>query len=145
MSSRSTPSRKHKIQLRTAPRKAQQLPSHLRGSTDAEDRQDQEKGLTPKEHRARQSHNLVEKKYRKRLNEQFVSLLAVLPAETSKDGMRGEGTEGEARDDERRLSKAEVLDIARQRILALEGECSKLDSERRTLLDYLCVLGEAAT
>ncbi|KAL1863960.1 hypothetical protein VTK73DRAFT_6280 [Phialemonium thermophilum] len=91
--------------------------------------------LTPEERRARHSHNMVEKQYRNRLNQQFESLLAVLPAESQ--GSRG-GGEG----DERRLSKAEVLDMARQRITTLEEERRTLQLEREELLENVGLMGK---
>jgi hypothetical protein len=126
----------HKNQLRTASRKPKPP-----GTWPAEEQDDDD--LTNEERRARQSHNLVEKQYRNRLNQQFESLLAVLPAERSRKSIsegktRERGTGGAvsvADDDDRRLSKAEVLDLARQRILALEQECMKLRSERTELLN----------
>lgn len=128
----------HKNQLRTASRKPKPP-----GPWPAEEQEDDD--LTNEERRARQSHNLVEKQYRNRLNQQFESLLAVLPAERSRKSI----SEGKSRDrgpgggaaasvadeDDRRLSKAEVLDMARQRILSLEQECRKLQSERTELLN----------
>lgn len=75
--------------------------------------------------KARAAHNQVEQQYRKRLNAYFEKLLAVLP-------------EGE--DGERRLSKAEVLDLARRRIRVLEKETGQLEKERRELRGRICGL-----
>lgn len=76
--------------------------------------------------RARAAHNQVEQQYRKRLNAHFEKLLTVLPPVEGAGGARdGIG--------ERRVSKAEVLDLAMQRIKALEKENRALDRERREL------------
>lgn len=128
----------HKNQLRTASRKPKPP-----GPAPPEEQEDDD--LTNEERRARQSHNLVEKQYRNRLNQQFESLLAVLPAERSRKSIsegknreKGPGAAASAVDeDDRRLSKAEVLDMARQRILALEQDCMKLQNERSELLNNI--------
>jgi len=57
------------------------------------------------------------------LNAQFEKLLAVLPPPEDDDG----GT------DDKRLSKAEVLDIARKRIKTLEKERDGLRAEKEEL------------
>ncbi|KAI0381023.1 hypothetical protein F5Y04DRAFT_256508 [Hypomontagnella monticulosa] len=94
------------------------------------------------EQKSRETHNQVEKQYRNRLNAHFESLLEALP-ETMQ---AGEGDEdGEALDlTDRRVSKAEVLDMARRHIQALEHECAVLEGERDELrnnmerLRWLC-------
>lgn len=75
--------------------------------------------------KARAAHNQVEQQYRKRLNGYFEKLLEVLP-------------EGEA--GERRVSKADVLDLARRRIMLLEKEMSGLQKERKELRGRICGL-----
>lgn len=139
-SSRSGKGGSHKAQLRTASRKPKQEAKNNGSSPSAEDR-DEDDLLTPDERRARHSHNLVEKQYRNRLNRQFESLLAVLPAEgdncppggTEAKPREGKGSVAGIEGDDRRLSKAEVLDMARHRIMALESECDRLQNERRGL------------
>ncbi|KAI0014046.1 hypothetical protein F4779DRAFT_203551 [Xylariaceae sp. FL0662B] len=86
---------------------------------------------TVEERKSRETHNQVEKQYRNRLNSHFESLLDVLP-ETMQTG---EGDEnGESLDlTDRRVSKAEVLDMARRHIQALERECAALEGERDEL------------
>jgi hypothetical protein len=149
-SPKDSPGGSHKNQLRTASRK----PKLLSGSsmdTEAPDDDD----LTTEERRARQSHNQVEKQYRNRLNQQFESLLAVLPTDRrrsslSSDGKaKGKNEEGinprirggtasiGTEDDDRRLSKAEVLDMARQRIETLEQDCLNLQNERTELMNNM--------
>ncbi|KAH8912659.1 hypothetical protein BR93DRAFT_91852 [Coniochaeta sp. PMI_546] len=151
-SSRSGNGGSHKAQLRTASRKPKQECKDSRSSPGAEDR-DEDDLLTPDERRARHSHNLVEKQYRNRLNQQFESLLAVLPADGSR-GFPGSGAaKAKPRDakgsvagiesDDRRLSKAEVLDMARQRIVTLERECDRLQSERMDLAANVGVARDA--
>ncbi|KAI5864590.1 hypothetical protein GGS23DRAFT_560895 [Durotheca rogersii] len=90
---------------------------------------------TVEEQKTRETHNQVEKQYRNRLNAHFESLLDALP-ETMQAG-EGEGG-GEALDlTDRRVSKAEVLDMARRHIQALERECSALEEERDELRDNM--------
>ncbi|KAI1417865.1 hypothetical protein F5Y13DRAFT_63387 [Hypoxylon sp. FL1857] len=86
---------------------------------------------TAEEQKSRETHNQVEKQYRNRLNAHFESLLEALP-ETMQAG-EGED-DGEALDlTDRRVSKAEVLDMARRHIQALERECAALEGERDEL------------
>ncbi|KAI1454995.1 hypothetical protein F4805DRAFT_460236 [Annulohypoxylon moriforme] len=86
---------------------------------------------TVEEQKSRDTHNQVEKQYRNRLNAHFESLLEALP-ETMQAG-EGED-EGEPMDlSDRRVSKAEVLDMARRHIHALERECAALEGERDEL------------
>ncbi|KAI2626483.1 hypothetical protein GGR54DRAFT_653306 [Hypoxylon sp. NC1633] len=83
------------------------------------------------EQKSRETHNQVEKQYRNRLNAHFESLLEALP-ETMQAGDGDE--EGEPLDlTDRRVSKAEVLDMARRHIQALERECAALEGERDEL------------
>ncbi|KAK2667138.1 hypothetical protein RAB80_017559 [Fusarium oxysporum f. sp. vasinfectum] len=82
----------------------------------------------PEERWARASHNRVEKHYRNRLNVQFESLLNVLPAKTRHDA-KGNGDDIESdgtNNPDRRVSKGEVLEMARKRIQALEREGNEL-------------------
>ncbi|KAJ9133893.1 hypothetical protein NKR23_g10456 [Pleurostoma richardsiae] len=116
------------LQLRTASRKAKRLSASYRPST------------SPEEERACGSHNQVEKQYRSRLNQHFERLLAALPASDNvygdEDGEGGaDGAEG--LDSNKRLSKAEVLDIARRHICTLEGKSSELKVEKQLLLDEI--------
>ncbi|PNP57193.1 hypothetical protein FNYG_15280 [Fusarium nygamai] len=89
---------------------------------------------TPKERRTRASHNLVEKQYRNRLNAQFESLLSSLP-EQLRAGNNGNGDtdESEGNDADRRVSKGEVLEMARKHIQLLEQECAQLERENLEL------------
>ncbi|CCC12059.1 unnamed protein product [Sordaria macrospora k-hell] len=109
---------------------------------------------TPEERKSRNSHNLVEKQYRNRLNAQFESLLAVLPdsLRSSMTMMGGAGGDSDGVNGnrggsvipgqhpsldfsiERRLSKAEVLDMSRRYILTLEKERDTLEKEKEQLL-----------
>lgn len=103
--------------------------------------------------RARRNHNLVEKQYRNRLNAQFERLLAILPEEEHQEfGREGQQADGKTRPlrsisstkgkgssvvcgpDDRRISKAEVLEMATTRIRELEAERKRLQHERRELL-----------
>ncbi|KAL0931637.1 helix-loop-helix DNA-binding domain-containing protein [Colletotrichum truncatum] len=108
---------------------------------------------TAEERRTRASHNLVEKQYRNRLNAQFEGLLNALPeqvrgpASTGADG-GGDGGGGgggyesdpQPADQERRVSKAEVLDMARRHIKSLERERDELQRERGDLLRNLEIM-----
>ncbi|KAJ4322290.1 hypothetical protein N0V84_004882 [Fusarium piperis] len=92
---------------------------------------------TPEERRTRASHNLVEKQYRNRLNAQFESLLNALPEQARSGGNgNGNGDENEsdgANDADRRVSKGEVLEMARKHIQALEQERNQLERENLEL------------
>ncbi|KAI1501312.1 hypothetical protein F5X99DRAFT_209362 [Biscogniauxia marginata] len=94
------------------------------------------------ERKSRETHNNVEKQYRNRLNAHFENLLNALP-ESMQSG-EGEGVDGggggigESLDSsDRRVSKAEVLDMARRHIKALERECAVLEGERDELRDNM--------
>ncbi|KAI1094572.1 hypothetical protein F5B19DRAFT_40144 [Rostrohypoxylon terebratum] len=86
---------------------------------------------TIEEQKSRDTHNQVEKQYRNRLNAHFESLLEALP-ETMQAGEGEEDAETMDLSD-RRVSKAEVLDMARRHIQALERECAALEGERNEL------------
>lgn len=73
---------------------------------------------------ARQTHNLVERNYRIRLNSGFQRLLEALPP--SPEVMAGgNGENGEAKV----ASKAKILELARQRIRAVESENEMLRAQ----------------
>ncbi|KAJ9419084.1 hypothetical protein FOXG_16142 [Fusarium oxysporum f. sp. lycopersici 4287] len=87
---------------------------------------------TPKERRTRASHNLVEKQYRNRLNAQFESLLSVLPEQLrAANNGNGDTDDSEGNDADRRVSKGEVLEMARKHIQLLEQGRAEL--ERKNL------------
>ncbi|KAG7404420.1 Allergen Fus c 3 [Fusarium oxysporum f. sp. rapae] len=75
---------------------------------------------------ARECHNNVEKQYRTRLKLKFERLLAVLQASKAKDESGGEG---DSEGPDCGYSRGEVLDFARQRILALEEENRRLSDQ----------------
>ncbi|PNP60788.1 hypothetical protein FNYG_14480 [Fusarium nygamai] len=85
----------------------------------------------PEERRARASHNRVEKHYRNRLNAQFESLLNALPTKARQsDNSNGDDNEWDGISNlDRRVSKGEVLEMARKRIQALELESNELQRE----------------
>ncbi|KAF4445379.1 hypothetical protein FACUT_9 [Fusarium acutatum] len=66
----------------------------------------------------RECHHLAEKQYRIRLKAQFESLLTVLPASRTKTLADKDSTPSSGQV----LSRGQVLDLARERILELEGE-----------------------
>ncbi|KAF4341571.1 hypothetical protein FBEOM_4473 [Fusarium beomiforme] len=70
----------------------------------------------------RECHNLVEKQYRNRLKVQFEMLLAVLPASQTLTLANRESISSSGQI----LSKGQVLDLARERILELEEEIASL-------------------
>lgn len=82
---------------------------------------------------SRTSHNMVEKQYRNRLNGQFSTLLGVLPPD-----LVGVEVEGYGRDDssaEKKVSKAEVLILAKRRIQDLERAKVNLEESNGALLE----------
>ncbi|KAK5629776.1 hypothetical protein RRF57_005491 [Xylaria bambusicola] len=89
---------------------------------------------TAEERKSRETHNNVEKQYRNRLNAHFESLLSALP-ERMQSGEDEDGGDLDAGD--RRVSKAEVLEMARRHIKALERECALLEGERDELRDNM--------
>ncbi len=85
---------------------------------------------------ARTSHNAIEKQYRMRLNNQFSILLDALPpdiidAQTQSGYLDEKQKETEK---ERKISKGEVLILARQYIEELERTKMRLEKERKALL-----------
>lgn len=114
----------------TASNRQAKLRSASRASKNSQSRPND----TPKERRTRASHNLVEKQYRNRLNAQFESLLSALP-EQLRAGNNGNGDtdESEGNDADRRVSKGEVLKMARKHIQLLEQECAELERENLEL------------
>jgi len=76
---------------------------------------------------------MVEKQYRNRLNGQFSTLLAALPPD-----LVGAEIEGYGRDDlggcEKKVSKAEVLVLARRHIENLEQEKMGLQDKNNDLM-----------
>ncbi|KAJ9129811.1 hypothetical protein NKR23_g12455 [Pleurostoma richardsiae] len=121
------------IQLRTASRKAKRVSASYRPAT------------SPEEARARSGHNQVEKQYRNRLNQHFERLLAVLPAKADVDGdQQDDILSAGGLDPDKRLSKADVLDIARRHIRTLERQTSELGVERQQLVDEIGRMTETA-
>ncbi|EWZ78747.1 hypothetical protein FOCG_07404 [Fusarium oxysporum f. sp. radicis-lycopersici 26381] len=104
-------------QLRIASRISKNTRSQLNGA--------------PEERRARASHNRVEKHYRNRLNAQFESLLNALLAKVRQgDNSNGDDNEWDGTSDlDRRVSKGEVLEMARKCIQGLERESNELQRE----------------
>jgi hypothetical protein len=83
---------------------------------------------------SRISHNMVEKQYRNRLNGQFSTLLEALPLD-----LVGAEVEGYSKNDsggtEKKVSKAEVLLLARRHIENLEREKRGLEGRNRVLVE----------
>jgi Helix-loop-helix DNA-binding domain len=83
---------------------------------------------------SRTSHNMVEKQYRNRLNGQFSTLLEALPLD-----LVGAEVEGYSKNDsggtEKKVSKAEVLLLARRHIENLEREKRGLEGRNRVLVE----------
>ncbi|OBR13923.1 Helix-loop-helix DNA-binding domain-containing protein [Colletotrichum higginsianum IMI 349063] len=118
----------------------------LRSASRTSKNQSQKPTETLEERRTRASHNLVEKQYRNRLNAQFEGLLNALPEQARGPGDAGDGGESDPQqaDQERRVSKAEVLDMARRHIKSLEREREVLHRERGELLRSLETLEREA-
>jgi hypothetical protein len=97
--------------------------------------------VTVEERKSRETHNNVEKQYRNRLNAHFESLLSALPdrmqAGDGEDGDEGGDNDVDFDPADRRVSKAEVLEMARRHIKSLERECAVLESERDELRDNM--------
>jgi hypothetical protein len=87
----------------------------------------------PEDKGAKTSHNLVEKQYRNRLNGQFSTLLSSLPSDVVGAEVRGVG-KGDLGGAEKKVSKAEVLVLAKQHIETLEKSRRKLEEDKRALL-----------
>ncbi|KAH8679711.1 hypothetical protein BGZ60DRAFT_400501 [Tricladium varicosporioides] len=86
----------------------------------------------------RTSHNIVEKRYRTRLNGQFSMLLEVLPPDwvsAEVGGYRRDGSGGAEK-----VSKAEVLMLAKRHIETLEREKRGLEDENRALMEDMRAL-----
>jgi hypothetical protein len=81
--------------------------------------------------KGRLNHDLTEKRYRKRLNHQFVNLLAALPAQLIAESEGSIGGPDDRR--EKRISKAEVLMLAKSYIELLERQHLELEAENRQL------------
>jgi len=80
---------------------------------------------------SRMSHNLVEKQYRVRLNGQFETLLEAIPKSLVEAEVEGYGEQGAL---ERRVSKGEVLVLARRYIESLEKKHESLEADKRALM-----------
>ncbi|KAH9214173.1 hypothetical protein DL95DRAFT_446694 [Leptodontidium sp. 2 PMI_412] len=80
--------------------------------------------------KVRHNHNITEKRYRSRLNDQFDTLLSALPA-SSVSAI--EGSSGGKEPPGRKISKAEVLILAKEHIQALETSREDLEEQNRRL------------
>ncbi|KAK0645749.1 hypothetical protein B0T16DRAFT_411860 [Cercophora newfieldiana] len=154
---------KRTTSLRTAARKPRKSPGKTSPRTTAlspqTSRGGYEESTDSDKLQARKNHNVVEKQYRNRLNAQFERLLSVLlPAgqqamPAPKDGEQPEFTAGKRRysDDsdmglageDRRLSKAEVLDVATNRIKELEADRARLLHEKKELVQSMELMNGA--
>lgn len=85
----------------------------------------------PESSTVRSGHNMTEKRYRSRLNDQFETLLSALPA-TSVAAMEGSSSRSEPPG--RRISKAEVLILAKEHIRDLEDSREALAAQNRKLM-----------
>ncbi|KAK4459010.1 hypothetical protein QBC42DRAFT_275423 [Cladorrhinum samala] len=98
---------------------------------------------TPRERKSRNSHNLVEKQYRNRLNLQFESLMNALP-ESMRNSAASGGGDGATSErlelGERRLSKAQVLDMSTRYIKTLESDREALERENGELVKGIEIL-----
>ncbi|KAG4432617.1 hypothetical protein IFR05_011913 [Cadophora sp. M221] len=110
-----------------------------RSSEAADSRHTQSTGIPPPNKRAlsdgdppkvRHNHNITEKRYRSRLNDQFDTLLSALPASSV---AAIEGSSGGKEQPGRKISKAEVLILAKEHIQALETSREDLEEQNRRL------------
>ncbi len=137
-----TPSSPQKRTKRSLPSPALSLPTTSSKTTPASAGTN-----SPRDRKPRTSHNTIEKQYRDRLNTQFDILMNTLPADMSgagggdSDG-NGNGGRGGGGSGERRLSKAQVLDLSARYIRALEGERDGLVEEREVLRESVRRLRE---
>lgn len=115
--SRSNPGQDPRIQLRSA-------------SCKSKNRKRRHPASSNSQTHARKCHNLVEKQYRTRLKVQFENLLAVLPTAQDSDSVDKDATGNPGR----YLSRGQVLDAARERILKLENEVELSTLRRNRLL-----------
>ncbi|PMD34363.1 hypothetical protein L207DRAFT_570963 [Hyaloscypha variabilis F] len=89
---------------------------------------------------SRVSHNMVEKMYRTRLNTQFSNLLDAIPTEVAVQRFDGYVGTGGGRG---RVSKGDVLALAKGYIQALEGEKRSLEQEKEENQATISRLGDA--
>jgi ATP-dependent exoDNAse (exonuclease V) beta subunit len=102
-----------------SPRLRSTATSHRRSSTSS---------IASTSSTTRTNHNAVEKQYRNRLNGQFQTLLQALPQDCNED--LGDGL---VNGQDKKVSKAEVLMLAKKRIGELEQEKMVLEKEHRAL------------
>lgn len=95
--------------------------------------------LSPEPPKSRITHNLTEKRYRTRLNGQFETLLSILPAELVAAYNRSccFGAENQ------RISKSEVLILAKEHIEAMEEKRIELERQNQALLNEIARLKQA--
>lgn len=77
----------------------------------------------------------MERQYRARLNEQYATLLSALPKEL---------TSSHGNDSETKLSKMEILDLAKKHIATLEKEGEQLEEEKIMLRGQIQLIGRLA-
>lgn len=94
----------------------------------------------------RRSHNQVEKQYRNRLNSQFATLLVAIPKNII--GAALDGSDGSSPNGDKKISKSEVLILAKRHIedlektqLGLEGSKAALEKETERLRTMWLELG----
>ncbi|KUJ23093.1 uncharacterized protein LY89DRAFT_167008 [Mollisia scopiformis] len=85
-------------------------------------------------------HNMTEKRYRSRLNDKFGTLLSTLPQSLVADITT---TNANPEHGEKRVSKAEVLILAKEHIRALEQAAKTLEEENQALVEDAEKLGSA--
>ncbi|KAH6871141.1 hypothetical protein B0T10DRAFT_591512 [Thelonectria olida] len=132
----------HIRKLRTASRKSKNQRYKKNSGAGSALLQQDDPAPTPQQHRARSRHNQSEKQYRERLNQHFLHLLDALPKHVQNgctkaiaaDANQSSNPEGCQDDEERKLSKGEVLDMATQYIKMLEQVNKTLNMERDSLL-----------
>ncbi|EXA30971.1 hypothetical protein FOVG_17699 [Fusarium oxysporum f. sp. pisi HDV247] len=116
------PAARREVKLRSASRKPKKFRVKL--------------AVAPKIQQAYECHKSVEKQYRARLKLRFEKLLTVLQASRREDERPGEAKSLETN---YYFSRGDILDAARQRILALEGENKRLSCKIKELSQALMV------
>ncbi|KAH6679685.1 hypothetical protein B0J14DRAFT_304312 [Halenospora varia] len=111
-----------------AAKRAKQSPRNSQSSKSKSPRSTLSDSDSGSNNRGRRNHNLTEKKYRNRLNGQFETLLQALPPAPA-----GDNASGSDGPHERRISKAEVLILAKEHIEALERQKAELESQKNVL------------
>lgn len=108
--------------------------THSRGNAKANTRKSEPPRSNNSKVDSRATHNFIEKQYRNRLNNHFSNLLDAIPQDlvVGEVGSGYGNLEREALD--KRVSKGEVLMLAKKHIVALEEKGRELEKQREAML-----------